>query len=371
MKENEVKIVLKDEENESFKNSKAIDFRFKNSEHNIQDRGHSPAALKSRALQSAIQQNDDLMARVRTLTLRTSELESEIDAKNEELENLRQSRDQLKEQMLIVQEKNNIFRERVEQDLIKAGDLREENEELLERLSKVERAFRRLFKYREKIRQHIPNFRSAQKKSSRLSEVNEHLKVQVEELSTRIQTIHREMTESQSRLIGDYEEEIQVLNDQVLELSKRAKERDSFKSSKVEFENKNIELERQLSLLKENYSKESYHLKEDLSSYRKQTKELLVQCETLKSQLTEKTVNIDELSSENHRLTDQVESLQVLWKEKQEELERASEKNRSLQKLNQDISSKLNEARRDVAELKNKLEAEAEMLRRIRLGSTQ
>ena len=370
MKDNEVEIVLREEPKEEMSRSRAIDFTLNDGNHRFRD-GLTSASIRSQALQSVIQQNEDLMARLKTLTLRSSELESEIESKDEEIRALRKNRDHLKEQTLILKEKESIFRERVEKDLRNASDLKEENEELLARLQKVERAFRRLFKYREKMRTQVPHFKLLKKKAHRISEVNDHLKVQVEELSSRLQVVHSEMSESQSLLIADYEERIEELEREKESLSKRASERDHFKSAKVEFENRNIEVERQLATMRENYGKESYALRIDLDHFRRQTKELLVQCETLKSQLSERQLEAHDVGERNAQLVDQVESLQILWKEKQEELERSLEKNRSLQKLNQDISLKLNESRREIAELRNKLDAEVEMLRRIRQANSQ
>jgi len=54
--------------------------------------------------------------------------------------------------------------------------------------------------------------------------------------------------------------------------------------------------------------------------------------------------------------TDQIESLQLLWKEKQVEVERLEEKNRSLQKLNQQLSVNLNSQRKDIIDLKGEIE---------------
>lgn len=365
MKDNDVEIVLSQKTSEELQKARKnrIDFQLQGgpSFDKIQD-----LSRRSQALQSLINQNEDLMARLKAATIRSGQLEGEIEEKELEIQRIRREREDLYEQNIILREKELIFRERVEKSLQKAEDLKEENSELLGRLEKVERAFRRLFKYREKVRRHLPHFKSLRRKASRLTDVNSHLKTQIEELTARLQKIHSEMSESQANLVADYEVQIRSFESQLAESQRKAIERDEYKQSSIQFENRCIEVDRELAQLKHVYSKESQSLKADLDQYRQQTKQLLIQCETLKSQMTEKTAEHHEQKQESERLADQVESLQILWKEKQEDLERAQEKNKSLQRLNQDISQRLNEAKRDVALYKRKLETEQELLNRIR-----
>lgn len=365
MKDNDVEIVLSQRTLDESRSK--IDFQLRGGPSIEEYQGIS---RRSQALQSVMNQNEDLMARLKTAMIRSEQLESRLEAKDQEIRKIRKEREDLYEQTLILQEKELIFRERTERSLQKGEDLREENAELLGRLEKVERAFRRLFKYREKVRSQIPQLKVLRKKSHRLTEVNTHLKTQIEELTARLQRIHIEMSESQSKLIADYETQIERLNSELSDTQKKASERDLFLQTKVEFENRCIELTREMAHIKGAYVKESHALKSDLDHYRKQTKELIIQCETLKSQMASKSIQLDEQMENSAKLSDQVESLQILWKEKQEELERSQEKNRSLQKLNQDISLKLNETKREIAQLKQKLEAESELLKRIRQAST-
>lgn len=368
MKDNEVEIVLSrktiEKSIEDLRRNK-VDFQMRGGP-SIDEYQTIP---RSQTLQSVINQNEDLMARLKATLIRADQLETQLEEKDAEIAKVKKERADLYEQTIILQEKELIFRERTEKALQRGEDLKEENAELLGRLEKVERAFRRLFKYREKIRTQIPELKILRRKSHRLSEVNTHLRTQVEELTTRLQRIHTEMSDSQSKLIADYETQIQKLRDELQELQQKASERDSFLQAKTKFENRCIELERETTHIKTSYAKENQALKSDLDHYRKQAKELLVQCETLKSQVSSKSLELDEQAKTSGKLSDQVESLQILWKEKQEDLERSTEKNRSLQKLNQDISLKLNEAKREIAHLKQKLEAEKELLNRIRLAS--
>lgn len=373
MKDNEVEIVLNEED--AFeqralthtlnhkKNPLNVEFQLQRGPQ-IEDR--SAYIHRSQALQSVMNQNEDLMARLKAAMIRNSEFENQLEEKDLEVGRLRKERDDLHEQTLILKEKELIFRERTERSLQKGEQYKEENTELLLRLSKVERAFRRLFKYREKIRTQVPYLKTLRKKAHRLTDVNSHLKRQIDELTTRLQKIHSEMSESQANLVSNYEAQIQKIQQDLEAAQKKANERDQFKQSQVEFENRSIELDRELQHVKFAYSKESQALRSDLEQYRRQTKELLVQCETIKSQMSSKVVELKAANESNEKLSDQVESLQILWREKQEDLERSQEKNRSLQKLNQDISLKVNELKKECHQLKQKLEAETEMLNRVR-----
>lgn len=365
MKDNDVEIVLNEEDAFEQRALTALNVGFQlRKGPQIEER--SNYTHRSQALQSAMNQNEDLMARLKAAMIRNSEFENQLEDKEIEVQRLRKERDDLHEQTLILKEKELIFRERTEKSLQRGEQFKEENTELLLRLAKVERAFRRLFKYREKVRTQIPYLKSLRKKAHRLSDVNSHLKRQIEELTTRLQKIHSEMSESQSNLISDYETQIRKIQEELDAAQKKAKERDQFKQSQVEFENRSIELDRELQHIKLAYSKESHALRSDLDQYRRQTKELLVQCETLKSQMSSKIIELNGANETNEKLADQVESLQILWKEKQEDLERSQERNRSLQKLNQDISLKVNELKKECHQLKQKLEAETEMLNRVR-----
>ena len=68
------------------------------------------------------------------------------------------------------------------------------------------------------------------------------------------------------------------------------------------------------------------------------------------------TTEVPQLREDNQRLREQVESLQVLWAQKQKELDQVEEKNRALQKLNQSLSLNLNSQRKEISVLKLDME---------------
>lgn len=347
MKENDVEILL-DETSQSLYR----DLSFKIPKSMAFETPKNTTGLKSQALDSLINQNEDLMARLRASTKRTGALEDQLDQQSNQIAQLKHETNRLREEILILNEKEALYRDRTDGAISKNSDLKEENQKLLFRLEKVERAFRRLFKYREKIRVALPDLKVFRTKALRHQEMNDHLKLQVSELTQRLQRIHTEVTEAQTRLVEDYESQLADLNLHLSEATELNKDRDDLALQNIQLENRSVELERQLLNTKSMYSQENAVLKTDLEQFRRQAKELMVACETQKAQISEKIYEANELKDENSKYFDQVESLQVLWKEKQNELERSEEKNRSLQKLNQDISIKLNEAKRQIHNLK-------------------
>ena len=74
--------------------------------------------------------------------------------------------------------------------------------------------------------------------------------------------------------------------------------------------------------------------------------------------MEEKDHKISELKNEINTLKDQLESVQCLWRDNQEQVEKQTQKSESLQKLNQQISTQLNRYRQELTEMRNNFESE-------------
>ncbi|NJL24681.1 MAG: hypothetical protein HC902_05610 [Calothrix sp. SM1_5_4] len=97
-----------------------------------------PSALKSSALETLISQNEDLMARLSVSLRKTSELEERLSASESENQSLRARFDTLKQQFLVVQEKDRM-------SSLRATQLQSENLEQKSRAHKLEKLYADLF----------------------------------------------------------------------------------------------------------------------------------------------------------------------------------------------------------------------------------
>jgi chromosome segregation ATPase len=126
--------------------------------------------------------------------------------------------------------------------------------------------------------------------------------------------------------------------------------------SKVQLENQLILLERKASDSKSEFEEQIHQIQVKMKTFREEAKQRTFENQKL---IEEREDLVEKLKSSEFRTTDlenQIESLQVVWAKNNSLLEQEKEKNASLQKLNQQVSLSLNEARQDIKRLKENLD---------------
>jgi hypothetical protein len=173
-----------------------------------------------------------------------------------------------------------------------------------------------------------------------------------------LHSIRNENSDAQLQMVNRYESDLNHLRTEMELLRRRAADRDMLYEAKVRIENQLIFEERQARQYRDDTQNEMQSIKEENLDLREQLKTRLIEIERYEREITVAIEKLEGFEAQEQDKTDQIHSLQLLWKDKQAETERLEEKNRSLQKLNQQLSVSLNSQRREIMELKGDLEKE-------------
>ncbi len=139
-------------------------------------------------------------------------------------------------------------------------------------------------------------------------------------------------------------------------LATKAKERDELYAKKVQTENTLINERRQNAIRREELETKAGELEGRNSLLIRELKETQATLQTSHQQQAQTAIELNTVINENKSLKEQVESLQVLWAQKQCEIEHQEERYKSLQKLNQSLSTTLNQQRKEIQILKSEAE---------------
>jgi chromosome segregation ATPase len=329
-------------------------------------------ALRSSAIDSLISQNADLMARLGVTLKKSTILENKIGDLEKENFHLRHRYDSVKDQNLVIQEKERLLNERSAQIANETSILRNRLNSLERSYADIytqaqafERQIRRLLNYRLRIRTVAQNLRQKANSLYRLLSQEQgqskSLAGAFDLAESELRRIQQETAETQLQLINKYEVEISGFKSELELLRRRASDRDMLYESKIRIENQLVFEERQSRLYREETQLEIQSTREMNADLRMQVKTQLIDIERNDRELTAVKEQLKTFETNAHGQTEQVESLQLLWREKQNEAERLEEKNRSLQKLNQQLSISINQQRKEIIDLK----AEVEKIRYI------
>lgn len=309
------------------------------------------AALKSSTLESLISQNEDLMARLSVALRKVNELEEHNTQLEDDRKSLKSRFDILKDQILVLQEKDRSATQR-------GLHQHEENTILKVHSEKLERHYSDLYKQAQSFQKRLirlERYRARVQKAASSVQNKARLAGRFEQ---ELLVLKKELSIQHSQMVNAYELKLADAQKEIQDLRPKAEERDRVYEDFVKAENSKIYAERQF----EEYRKESEanveRLQNESASLRIELKELLVDREAKIQELSRLGSEIPHLQEHNQALTEQVESLQALWNHKQFELEQQEEKNKALQKLNQSISASLNGQRKEIQEIQAELDKE-------------
>lgn len=355
--------------------------------------------LRSGAVETLIQQNEDLMARLAVNLRKISWLENQVMEIHQEKDLAAQAYGNLKDQLAIVQEKARSVAERKERHHSEFQKLEErikilelECSELYTRLKEKEaqwelaqarhqKHIQRLEKYRRGMRVAIERLRQKEKEAvevtgeefARLTREREQIRsiadqLQIErseiakklgQASEYIQSLSQKHGEDQRALVEQYEAKLQNaqnqeqdLRRQVEDLSQRLNDNDVLREKNIELENSLILLKRKRDELQGDLDGQLQQLQSQVSYYRTEAKTLKSQQGSWLEEREELKIKARRSDDEVTKLTEQVENIQVLWREQQNELEKQKLKTQALQRLNQQLSLKLNEYRSELTDLR-------------------
>jgi chromosome segregation ATPase len=304
-------------------------------------------AFKSSTLETLISQNEDLMARLSVALRKGSEQDEKVAAFERETQTLRTRFETLKEQYLLIQDKDRLACQRT-------TALHEDNVALKVKISKLEKMYSDIFVQAQAIQRrlvHLERYRA------RVKKVSHSLRLRRQDVQ-RLQALVDEKDQQHSQIIDSYENKLETVRAEVETLRQKAAERDRLYDLNVALENNAVYEQRQTAAYREDSDNRLAQNARELASLRMELKETLIACETAKQEAETLRSEVPNLKFANEQLVEQVESLQALWSHKQRETEQLSEKNKSLQKLNQSISLNLNQQRKEIHALNQQIERE-------------
>jgi chromosome segregation ATPase len=349
--------------------------------------------LRSNVMESLISQNDDLMARLNVALRRISLLEEKYkDAKTESAQ-VRAQHENLRDQVLILKEQAQALaarnREIIEKQRrngededglkekirlleIRYAELysvsRERQSKIEVELSRAEKSNSRLRKYRANIRKAIvflkEEVRSLRGKRTTQDAVISDLRKNLQETTAYITEQNRENKAAVLQLTNSYEDqlrnmrgEISQLIEQNTSLAARGASLDKVQNDKVRLENDLIIAERRFQDLEIQSTAEITEAQKALGRYRNESKELALELNKKAEIVQQQSDELTQLRTERNAMGEQVETLQLLWRDQQNQVDKLVEQKSALQKLNQELSISINEYRREVRELKEQIEA--------------
>lgn len=304
-------------------------------------------ALRSSTLESLIDQNEDLMARLTIALRRNNEFEDNISYLEKENASMKQRFETLKEQFLLLQEKDRISTSRNLQ-------LHEEGAEARRRAEKLEKLYTELYVQAQAFQKLVIRL---ERDKARILRAARSLQKRAKNHDQLLNELDH-TAESHRQTVRSYESKFASAQIELEAMRTKIAEYDRVYADKVRAENQLIQEQRQSEISRQEAQDKVEHLAQENGALRSEVKELLVALEADRQEKVRLSAELPNLRQERQNLIEQVESLQALWNHKQRELETVEEKNKALQKLNQSISTTLNQQRKEIHNLQQEVEQE-------------
>jgi chromosome segregation ATPase len=352
--------------------------------------------LRSGVIESLINQNDDLMARLTVALRRVAGLEESIHDARSEGEKFKAKYLNVNDQILILKEQARILAERAragdrltQGESQKISELKEqvqvleiryaelytssrETQDRLERQLLQSVSFERRYKrYRMNVkRAHVlirEEMRSLKEKRQSQEALLQDLRQNLAETANYIATQGKTHKAELADLTQNYEDQLSKHRGQIAELTDnnqgllaRSHDYERVFNEKVRLENDLIISKRKEEESRLQAAAEIADIQRALYRHRHEAKELAVVVEAQGRELEELKETHKNVSVEKAKTTEQLETLQLLWRDQQNQIEKSQEQKNALQKLNQELSLAVNEYRREIRVLKEQLEAQAQ-----------
>jgi chromosome segregation ATPase len=346
--------------------------------------------LRSNVVESLINQNDDLMSRLNVTLRRISTLEASLSDTRAESSLFKEKFENSRDQVLVLREQSKIISERNKNEDEKQVREFQNTQKLKDQIQLLEIRYAELYSSsQEKYLKLSNQLESQENKKSRFVKYRNNirkalipLKTEVKQLREKISLQNQTVLDLRSNLLEatsyisqqaknhkaeivditeGYEAEIRLKNEKLSNtsdhnrtLTERVTEMDRLFNQNVHFENELIIARRQFDELQTKNTIEIVELQKALARFRNESKEMALQLNHVSEENTKLAASTSECLTEKSALNEQVETLQALWRDQQFHLEKSNEQKKSLQKLNQELSTAINEYRREIRELKQK-----------------
>lgn len=325
--------------------------------------------LKSSTVENLISQNEDLMARLKVSLRRLSLLELENQKLSEETQKARLSQSASADLLLVLREKDNVWKQKIDH-LEKDKDIYSEKFRVLhEKLMRATSELDRHRKYHERIKHQVKPYISQLKEYSKTQEVqNREITQELEKKEAQLRDLRHqiieltknsrlqielaekknlEMTQFYENQIERMRGEIQILTQHHGELENKALKLHKSLERQDELENEVVEVTRSKEDMRLGLEKEITRLQERNNELTRHNQKLGIEHADLQLRVVGDQEKIFSFERENAQLQEQLESLRYMWTAKNEESERLKSAFESLEKLNLELSQKINELRQN------------------------
>lgn len=309
------------------------------------------AALKSSTLESLISQNEDLMARLSVSLRKANQFEEKAGMLARENEIIKSKMDTIREQFMVLQEKDRFASARSHQ-------LLEENGTTKEHMQRLEKVYSDLFVQAQTFQRRLQQLERYRARVQRIGPSLQEKAKRAEQLEGELEHTRKTLSISHMQTVNSYEAKLAEARQQVDTLRGKAEERDQIFEEKVRSQNELVSEKRVHQAFRADVQPLIENMTRETAALRFQLKESLLAHESERQQLADALLEKMTMTEETTALKDQVESLQALWAHKQRELDQLEEKNASLQKLNQSLSMNLNQQRKEIQNLQQEMETE-------------
>lgn len=346
---------------------------------------------KSGAIDSLLAQNEDLNARLKVLLKRLASIEEENltltqehrDMKNQylsladELSVFREKESGWKERTLTAEETLEIHQSQIRQKEVEFAKLRTQEWEMREHLKSrfefMEKAFRRLTRYRARIARTVkPRFKSLMAQirelEARVFQYKRELQnteVQCQSLINKnieqVKKVKESLKQSEEEkisLISQFEQTHKDLNTEIttlrtanIELRKRAGQLERSLERQDYLENKLIFAERENQELRHQFNEEYTLVQNQMYDWRSKAQSQIAENESLVQKCKDFENQYLRTKEITERLDEQMESMRYLWKEKVHENEQLKADKENVEAINTSLSIQLNELRAKSLEL--------------------
>jgi Chromosome segregation ATPases len=323
--------------------------------------------LKSSTVENLISQNEDLMARLKVALRRLSLMEIENQKMTEETGKARLAQSSITDQILIWKEKDGLWRQKIDQLEKEKAIHTEKMRALSSKVESMEADLDRHTRYHEKIKTQVKPYIAQLKEFSRTQAIKgeelqsnlEHKEALLRDLRHQIVELtknSRFQAESQDKKFHDmvhfYETQLNNLNEEVTEMRQRETDLEG-KALRLHaalerqdtLENELVAVRRSKEELREHMSGEITSLQERMSELTKHNQKLGMEHADLQVRVVENSETVKTLEKENRQYVEQLEGLRYMWTAKNEETEKLKVALQSLERLNLELSQKINEMR--------------------------
>ncbi|MEK6774005.1 MAG: hypothetical protein AABY64_08695 [Bdellovibrionota bacterium] len=322
---------------------------------------------KSSSFETLLEQNEETLTRLKISLRKQSRLEEEIQKFQSEIQRLTELNQSLTDQNYVFRENDGDWKVQSSQY---EQTLQTQQEKIVILTSQVERnqsELQRHQKYHEKIRNQVrPYLQQLKEYAHSLEEQLERaekqhtqkelqvreLKAQMAELTKNTKIQVENMGRQHHESLDSYEHQIQTLNEELKSLKAEAESLvlKNFKLQRsfdrqVELENQLIELSRAKDLMKQQLESEVLRIQEKNNELYRENQKLSIEHADLKHRVLSDTERIKEFDKNQYDLQHQLESLRYVWHAKNEESEKLKIALQALEKLNLDLSLKIQELR--------------------------